>query len=107
MSTLNRIDRRLPYRTSDAEFDVMAERIRLRTTARIAQPRPATASSRPLQFAFLAAMMAVVVATGIWFIAPDPEPQPTLAELLSTASPETLREVAATNYDDIIFNQQL
>ena len=103
MNTLNKIDRRLPYRTSDAEFDVMTERIRLRTTARVEQSvRPI--SRRGLQWAVAMAVAAVV---GLSFIELTPEPQPTLAELLATASPETLREVAATNYDDIIFNQQI
>lgn len=109
MNTLNKIDRRLPYRTSDAEFDVMTERIRLRTTARVEQSvRPI--SRRGLHWAVamaVAAVVVVVVVVGLSFIELTPEPQPTLAELLATASPETLREVAATNYDDIIFNQQI
>ena len=106
MNTLNEIDRRLPYRTLDAEFEVMAERIRLRTTARVEQSaRPA--HRRGLQWAIAMAVVAVAVVMGLSFIELPSEPQPTLAELLATASPETLREVAATNYDDIIFNQQI
>ncbi|MBQ9147441.1 MAG: hypothetical protein IJX68_06980 [Rikenellaceae bacterium] len=112
MSTLNRIDRRLPYHTSDADFEVMAERIRLRTTARVEATAPSTSSvqsaRRPaLRMAIVMALVAVAIVTGAWFATSEPEPQPTLAELLATASPETLREVAATNYDDIIFNQQI
>lgn len=106
MNTLNKIDRRLPYRTSDAEFEVMAERIRLRTTARVEQSAQ-PAHRRGLQWAIAMAVVAVAVVMGLSFIELTPEPQPTLAELLATASPETLREVAATNYDDIIFNQQI
>lgn len=106
MSTLNKIDRRLPYRTSDAEFDVMTERIRLRTTARVEQSvRPI--NRRGLHWAVAMAVAAVVVVVGLSFIKLTPEPQPTLAELLATASPETLREVAEMNFDDIIFNQQI
>lgn len=109
MSTLNRIDRRMPYRTSEAEFDAMAERIRLRTTARvqtIVETRP-TSRRKSLQLAFAMAVVAIVAVAGTWLATSEPEPQPTLAELLATASPETLRELAATNYDDIIFNQQI
>ena len=106
MNTLNKIDRRLPYRTSDAEFDVMTERIRLRTTARVEQyVRPI--SRRGLHWAVAMAVAAVVVVVGLSFIELTPESQPTLAELLATASPETLREVAEMNFDDIIFNQQI
>lgn len=109
MSTLNRIDRRLPYHASDADFEVMAERIRLRTTARVEASTPSVQSApRPaLRMAIVMALVAVAIVTGAWFATMEPEPQPTLAELLATASPETLREVAATNYDDIIFNQQI
>ena len=106
MNTLNKIDRRLPYRTSDAEFDVMTERIRLRTTVRVEQSvRPI--SRRGLHWAVAMAVAAVVVVVSLSFIELTPEPQPTLAELLATASPETLREVAEMNFDDIIFNQQI
>lgn len=114
MNTLDKIDRRLPYRTSDAKFEMMAERIRQRTTARVAQPAQSVQSIRParrarvqLQWAVAMAVVAIAVVAGIHFWDSEPEPQPTLAELLATASPETLREVAATNYDDIIFNQQI
>ena len=55
----------------------------------------------------LMTVAAVVVVVGLSFIKLTPEPQPTLAELLATASPETLREVAEMNFDDIIFNQQI
>lgn len=106
MNAMNKIDRRLPYRTSDAEFEVMAERIRLRTTVRVEQSaRPA--HRRGLQWAVAMAVVAVALIVGISFIGVEPEPQPTLAELLATASPETLREVAEMNYDDIIFNQSI
>lgn len=99
----------MPYRTSEAEFEAMAERIRQRTTARVqtvveARPMPRRKS---LQLAFAMAAVVVVAVAGTWFATSEPEPQPTLAELLATASPETLRELAATNYDDIIFNQQI
>lgn len=108
MNTLNKIDRRLPYRTSDAEFEVMAERIRLRTTARTEQvAQPVRRPRVQLQWAVAMAVVAVALIVGISFIEVEPEPQPTLAELLATASPETLREVAEMNYDDIIFNQQI
>ncbi|MBR2931705.1 MAG: hypothetical protein IKC30_03070 [Rikenellaceae bacterium] len=112
MSTLNRIDRRLPYHASDTDFEVMAERIRLRTTARDEAPVPSPSSVQParrpaLRMAIVMALVAVAIVTGAWFATSEPEPQPTLAELLATASPETLREVAATNYDDIIFNPQI
>jgi len=109
MSNLRIIDRRLPYRTSDAEFEVMAERIRLRTTARVAQPAKTAQPARrgQLQWAFAMAVVVVALIAGFSLMDMEPEPQPTLAELLATASPETLREVAATNYDDIIFNPQI
>lgn len=114
MNTLNKIDRRLPYQTSDAKFEEMAERIRQRSTARMshfvqsAQPAQSPHRGRvQLQWAVAMAVVAIAVVTGIYFLDSEPEPQPTLAELLATASPETLREVAATNYDDIIFNQQI
>lgn len=107
MSTLNRIDRRLPYRASDADFEVMAERIRLRTTARVEVAAKPAQPPALLQLALAVATAVIVAVTGAWFATTEPEPQPTLAELLATASPETLREVAATNYDDIIFNQQI
>lgn len=109
MSTLNRIDRRLPYHASDADFEVMAERIRLRTTARVEASAPSVQPARrpALRMAIVMALVAVAIVTGAWFATSEPEPQPTLAELLATASPETLREVAATNYDDIIFNPQI
>lgn len=84
----------------------MAERIRLRTTARVEQSaRPA--HRRGLQWAVAMAVVAVALIVGLSFVSVEPEPQPTLAELLATASPETLREVAEMNYDDIIFNQQI
>lgn len=108
MNTLNKIDRRLPYRTSDAEFEVMAERIRLRTTARTEQvAQPVRRTRVQLQWAVAMAVVAVAFIVGLSFVSVEPEPQPTLAELLATASPETLREVAEMNYDDIIFNQQI
>ncbi len=107
MSNLNRIDRRMPYRTSEVEFEAMAERIRLRTTARVEVPAKPEYRRPSLQLAFATAVAVIVAVVGTWFAIAEPEPQPTLAELLATASPETLRELAATNYDDIIFNQQI
>lgn len=105
MTHLNNIDRRLPYRTSEAEFDAMAERIRLRTTARVERVTVKQPCPRTLRVALAVAAATVAIVAGVWFANVEPEPQPTLAELLATALPETLREVAATNYDDVIFNQ--
>ena len=86
----------------------MAERIRLRTTARTEKVvQPVRRTRVQLQWAVAMAVVAVVLIVGISFIGVEPEPQPTLAELLATASPETLREVAEMNYDDIIFNQSI
>lgn len=56
----------------------------------------------------IAAAAAVVLAAGLVTTLrltrrPAPEP-PTLSELLSTASAETLRQAAAANYDDILYN---
>lgn len=106
MNEPSRTDRRMPY--PEVDFEALHERIRRATVQRPAPVRT-PALRRTLLIATASAAAAVLVAGGLFLVAerhPDAAPAD-LDALLATAPSEVLRDAAATNYDDILYDQQL
>ena len=101
------IGRRLPYDLPEHRLEALHERI-LRNTA--ARPAPA-ARPRRLYLAAGVSVAAALLATGILLsghLSHRAEaPLPDIEQMLATTPAETLRQAAAENYDDILYNQQL
>lgn len=110
-------DRRMPYEVTEATFEAMHARIRTRIASRPeTETIPLRSAARPPLrrswhrwgvAAAAAAILTAGVVTTLRLLQQPAEPRPTLDELLSTASAETLRQAVAANYDDILYNQPL
>lgn len=101
-----RTDRRMPY--PEVDFEALHGRIRRATTGRTL-PRRTLAPRRILLAASVSAAAAALVAAGIFLAAGrhGDAPVPDFDALVASASPEVLHDAAATNYDEILYNQQL
>lgn len=97
--------KRMPYRVDGQDFDRMRQNI-LRRTAEGGKRRR---RRYELVLALSAAAAAVlgIVATRMIDAENQEHAGSDLEQMLSTASPSTLQEVAELNYDDIFYNQQL
>ncbi len=97
--------KRMPYRVGGQDFDRMRQNI-LRRTAEGGKRR---SRRYGLVLALSAAAAAVlgIVATRMIDNGKPEHAGSDLEQMLSTASPSTLQEVAELNYDDIFYNQQL
>ncbi len=104
MNELNEIKHKLPYREPD--LGALRERIRCRTTLRSATERRQL-PMRLLVATASAAAIALVVGLCAVSRGKTAPPTPSVEQLLTTASTETLQKAAAENYDDILNNQQL
>lgn len=104
MNEPERTERRMPY--PEVDFDALHRRIRSATVERTT-PRRTPAPRRMLLAASAAA--AALVAGGIFLATErhDDAPAPDFDALVASASQEVLLDAAATNYDDILYNQQL
>ena len=101
MNEPSRTDRRMPY--PEVDFEALHERIR-RATVQRPIPGRTPALRRTLLIATASAAAAVL------FLAAERHPDAAPADLdalLATAPSEVLRDAAATNYDDILYDQQL
>lgn len=99
------IGREMPYRIPPQDLEALHERI-LSQTSRRPAPRPRTARRYYLAAAAAAVFIAGLIATEYRARRTDP-PAPDLDRMLATTPAETLRQAAAENYDDILYNQQL
>lgn len=90
----------MPY--SERDLAPLRERIRRQTTAR----HPKFGRKGWVVGAIAAAAAGVI---GLVLVLRDeaPTPVPDVNQLLSSAPVETVRQAAAENYDDILYNQQL
>lgn len=102
MNQTDPIDRRMPY--CERDLGALRERI-LERTVRGQRPAPAI-SLRRLCIAGAAAMLLAFVVLGICLERHTTAPAD-LDAMLRTASDETLRQAAALNYDDILYEQQI
>lgn len=96
--------KRMPYRFDEQDFDRMRQNI-LRRTAE-------GGKRRSRRYELMLALSAAAAVLGIVATRMIDAEQPKhaggdLEQMLSTASPSTLQEVAELNYDDIFYNQQL
>lgn len=102
------IGREMPYRVPPQSLEALHERIRRHTTERRAA-RPLTLRRYRLTAAATAA--AAVLVAGVivtrYRVRQADLPAPDLEQMLATTPAETLRQAAAENYDDILYNQQL
>lgn len=98
------IVRNLPYTLPEGSLDRMRERI-LTQTVGAGQHR----RSVRLRRLYIAGAAAVLLAGAILGLCLERRTLngPDLDALLNTASTETLRQAAALNYDDILYDQQL
>lgn len=101
------IGREMPYRVPAQSLEALHGRILDRTSRRPAS-RPRTVRGYYLTAAAAAAavLIAGLVATEYRTRRAD-APAPDLEQMLATTPAETLRQAAAENYDDILYNQQL
>lgn len=102
------IGREMPYRIPPQSLEALHERIRSHTVERLAS-RPRTVCRYRLTAAATAAaavLVAGLIVTQYRTRRAD-APTPDLEQLLATTPAETLRQAAAENYDDILYNQQL
>ena len=103
---LDTFGKRTPYGSAPERLDALHDRIRRQTILRGRAPRRMT-----LRMACTAAAAAAVVAVGavalVRLHGRTSRPVPDIDALLRSASAETLRQAAAENYDDILYDQQL
>lgn len=98
--------REMPYRIPPQSLEALHERILSRTSRRPASP-PRTVR----RYCLTAAGGRLPCSS--WparYRIPHPAadtPAPDLEQMLATTPAETLRQAAAENYDDILYNQQL
>lgn len=98
-------DRSLPYELPSGSLEALHARIRRQTVE-----RPLQARRSPLvRYGFPAAAAVLLLAAGTLSLKrlQRPEPAPDIERILASAPAETLRQAAAENYDDILYNQQL
>lgn len=101
------IGRRMPYRIPPQSLEALHERIRSHTTERpAARPRTVRRYCLTAATAAAAVLVAGVIVTRYRVRQAD-LPAPDLEQMLATTPAETLRQAAAENYDDILYNQQL
>ena len=88
--------REMPYRLPPQSLEALHERILSRTSRR---------------YCLTAAAAAAVLVMGLlvteYRTRRADTPAPGLEQMLATTPAETLRQAAAENYDDILYNQQL
>lgn len=98
--------RKMPYRVPPQSLEALHERI-LSHTAR----RPASRPRTVRRYCLTAAATATVLIAGLLVTEYRSRradvPVPDLEQMLATTPAETLRQAAAENYDDILYNQQL
>lgn len=105
MKEFGNIGREMPYTLPEGSMERLRERILSRTAQR---PKPARASR--LYRVCLAGAGAALIAGLVLGIQRKHNPADSrtdLDALLSSVSAETLRQAAAQNYDDILYEQQL
>ena len=100
------IGREMPYELPAQSLETLHGRILSRTTER-AVPR-----LRPRRLCLAAAVTAAAAMLAGVLVAEyrsgtTDVPSPDLEQMLATTPAETLRQAAAENYDDILYNQQL
>lgn len=104
------IGRELPYRLPPQSLEALHLRIRISTTARTEMP-VIQRSGRRLYLAVSATAAAILLVAGMLFRehygSRSDIPEQSFDQMLTTASAETLKQAAAENYDDILYNQQL
>jgi len=105
--------REMPYRLPPQSLEALHERILSRTSRRPASPPrtvrryclTAGAAGGPPPGAPAVLVMGLLVTEYRTRRADTPAPD--LEQMLATTPAETLRQAAAENYDDILYNQQL
>ena len=98
--------REMPYRIPPQSLEALHERILSRTSR-----RPASSPRTVRRYCLTAAAAAAVLVMGLLVTeSPTPRadpPAPAHDQMLPPTPAETLRQTAAENYDDILYNQQL
>lgn len=98
--------REMPYRIPPQSLEVLHERILSRTSR-----RPASSPRTVRRYCLTAARRGCRARHGpARYRIPHPQGRhagPDLEQMLATTPAETLRQAAAENYDDILYNQQL
>ena len=98
--------REMPYRLPPQSLEALHERILSRTSRRPASP-PRTVRRYCLTAAAAAAVLVMGLLVTEYRTRRADTPAPDLEQMLATTPAETLRQAAAENYDDILYNQQL
>ena len=98
--------REMPYRLPPQSLEALHERILSRTSRRPASP-PRTVRRYCLTAAAAAAVLVMGLLVTEYRTRRADTPAPDLVQMLATTPAETLRQAAAENYDDILYNQHL
>ena len=108
--------REMPYRIPPQSLEALHERILSRTSRRPASPprtvrryclTAAAAGAPLLRRRCAAAVLVMGLLVTEYRTRRADTPAPDLEQMLATTPAETLRQAAAENYDDILYNQQL
>ena len=105
MNDSERTEHRMPY--PEVDLDALHRRIRSAVAQREARP----AGRRTTRVLAVAAAAAALLAAGVFLLGrthrPADVPAADFDTLVASASPEVLLDAATTNYDEILYNQQL
>lgn len=105
MNEFRNADRSLPYELPSGSLEALHARIRRQTAERPAAVR----RGLRVRYAIPAAAAVLLVVAGAlsFVLRQSPEPTPDIDLILASVPAETLRQAAAENYDDILYNQHL
>ncbi len=105
MNEFERAESRMPY--PDVDLDALHRRIRCAVAQREARPAPWRRTLTLAASAAAAALLAAGIFLSVRHHRPTADGAADFDALLASAPAEVVADAAATNYDEILYNQQL